>query len=320
MNSTIAQTVAIKAATPQEAIATLNAQDTHYKHIEPTEKRGILSKLNHMLFGCMRTPAVVNPEQHESQKALSLNQSSQSIFTLAPGMYLTLPHSQTNDTLSPSVNNCHHHPDSNDAPDSDTSTISGATAWQNAGLPNHALGAPLAITQEGESEQDALNRAMQKARKLPRSSYFSSNHMMINRERFICATAPLTRSTKLDTLARAHAEQLLAQQKVEHLETSQKTTDSTTIQLLHIDPAVLEAQLSGESWHRIGSNVKTGTTLKKMHREMMRTNAQRNNIIDRRFSEMGVGVARGKNGLILCQLFAGPALKPPSETSNKTVS
>jgi hypothetical protein len=57
---------------------------------------------------------------------------------------------------------------------------------------------------------------------------------------------------------------------------------------------------------RIGSNVCCiEGDLVRMHHCMMKSTADRNNILDRRYTDMGIGTYKSSNGkLYVCELFA----------------
>lgn len=137
-------------------------------------------------------------------------------------------------------------------------------------------------------EINALNNAMQRSYKLPRTSHFSNNHIMVNRARAKRIVPALSRNPNLDTLARWHAEAMASSRKI-----------------FHSDPVEIQAKLKVPS-RRIGENVAVGESIKDIHRKMMTKKGDYNNIIDRRFVEMGMGTAKGRNGeLYLCQIFRG---------------
>ena len=134
-----------------------------------------------------------------------------------------------------------------------------------------------------------LNITMESARELPRNCYFGNNHVMVNRVREGHLVPPLNRSHDLDTLARWHAEAMAA-------------LDGGAF---HADPNDLQAKLKKPS-RRIGSNVAVGESVRRIHQQMMYKKGDYNNIVDRRYTEMGMGTARGRSGEIyLCQIFRG---------------
>lgn len=149
---------------------------------------------------------------------------------------------------------------------------------QNINLPSHSIA----------EEMYALNKAMERARKLPRTCYFSNNHIIVNTERTKRVIPTLSRNLDLDTLARWHAESMAA-----------------SAHTFHSNPVQIHSKLKKPS-RRIGENVAVGETIRDIHRQMMEKKGDRNNILDRRYAEMGMGTAKGRNGeLYLCQIFRG---------------
>lgn len=149
------------------------------------------------------------------------------------------------------------------------------------------------LESESESEvnvDNALAMAMARSRRLPGTWYFSSGHVMINKERAKACVAPLVRQRELDEQARAHAAVMAAQQYVHHSSSSTTTFSSTLA-----------------SYRRMGENVASGDSIRSMQREMVKASlADKNNMLDRRYTHMGMGTARGADGrLYMCQLFRG---------------
>jgi uncharacterized protein YkwD len=138
-------------------------------------------------------------------------------------------------------------------------------------------------------QAEALGLIMLRARQLPKDSwYFASNHIMINAERTKRTISPLVRDTVLDSLARAQA-----------------TGMASSNRLYYSDPSDLQLDIDEPS-RRLGENVTRGSTLRKINEAMMDSAADKNNILDRRFTHMGMGTAKASDGtLYLCQLFRG---------------
>jgi uncharacterized protein YkwD len=197
------------------------------------------------------------------------------------------------------------HDSSSHSSASSTPTTNG---WISSGSPEHHKGAPLVAKRalgsagrqapmvvpadEDEDEDDqteALGQIMQRARQLPNSSwYYASNHIMINTERTKRMISPLVRNTVLDSLARAQAADMASSNR-----------------LYYSDPSDLQLDIDEPS-RRLGENVTKGSTLIKIHGAMMDSAADKNNILDRRFTHMGMGTAKASDGtLYLCQLFRG---------------
>jgi uncharacterized protein YkwD len=181
--------------------------------------------------------------------------------------------------------------------------------WISSGSQGHHKGSPLVakralvlgngrrglVVPEDDQDEDALDQAealgqiMLRARQLPKDSWdFASNHVMINAERTKRMISPLVRDTVLDKLARAQAADMALSNR-----------------LYHSDPSDLELDIDAPL-RRLGENVTRGSTLEKIHKSMMNSAADKNNISDRRFTHMGMGTAKASDGtLYLCQLFRG---------------
>lgn len=173
--------------------------------------------------------------------------------------------------------------------------------WISSGSPDYHHGAPKIARNFSRrrvnpnnlelTESELIGRIMLHSRRLPKDNgYLVSNHVMINNERIVRSTAPLTRSPAMDELARNHAKKMAEES-----------------QLFHSDRQVLYENLAGEDKTeriRIGENVTRGESLAVIHRLMMQSLPDKNNILDRRYTHMGVGTAKGHDGtLYLCQIF-----------------
>ena len=63
---------------------------------------------------------------------------------------------------------------------------------------------------------------------------------------------------------------------------------------------------AGLSANEIGENVAEASSIEACHRAVWRSASHRENLLSRRFREVGIGVARGKNGgTFVVQLFRG---------------
>jgi hypothetical protein len=183
-------------------------------------------------------------------------------------------------------------------------------AWKSSGGTHHHDGAPL-ITLRSESvrlidpkrpelqldDNEVLHKVLTSAAKrLPRHlGNFASLHIMINRERLKHQAAPLQRLAALDELAREHAAEMACKQYLHHA----KLTD--------LQESLMRRHTSSNVIQRIGSNVAScgDGNLARLFSCMMKENtADRNNILDRRYTCMGVGTAKSTDGkLYVCQLF-----------------
>lgn len=149
------------------------------------------------------------------------------------------------------------------------------------------------------------NNNTQKKKTLHNPGYFSSNHVLVNRERARYGRSPLMRSAQLDAMARQHAV---------HMAEAGRVGPSVP----HV--AALQRKLHA-TW--VGETTLRGESIRALHDEMMmrgdsgagaddannnNNNVQaRNNILASRFDFFGMGTAMGpRDGkLYLVQLFAG---------------
>lgn len=177
--------------------------------------------------------------------------------------------------------------------ESEGSLSSHTSSWKSSGSKDHHKGSPLIVSspESNRSIDDEvleLGRKMARSRHLPGTWYFASNHIMVNQERKDKVIAPLVRLAELDSLARYHAEEMAEADR-----------------LFHSDPDALNYAFPRES-RRLGENVAKGGSVAEIHDAMMKTKSQKNNILDRRYTNMGMATARGKDGqLFLCQIFRG---------------
>jgi len=187
--------------------------------------------------------------------------------------------------------------------------------WKSSGDDRHHEGAPLiALRSQSQriidpkrpelqlEDDEVLQKVLvHAARKLPRNcGNFASLHVMINNERIKHQVAPLQRVPALDELAREHASFMAKNQTLAHgdlKELREKLEETSVI-----------TSAASQSAQRIGSNVCwcSGGDLSIMHETMMKESvADRNNILDRRYTQMGVGTFKcledGK--LYVCELF-----------------
>jgi hypothetical protein len=169
-------------------------------------------------------------------------------------------------------------------------------AWISSDSPAHHEGSPLVLwihrTDKADkrlSDEEILGRIMMRSRKLPQHpGCFASNHIMINSERTRRLIPPLTRCPEMDELAREQAARM-----------------ASVNDLSHSHQADLQERL-GQHCLRLGENMTRGPDIKTIHKAMITSLADRNNILDRRFTWMGIGTAKGPDGtLYLCQLFRG---------------
>jgi len=109
------------------------------------------------------------------------------------------------------------------------------------------------------------------------TSYFASNHVLINRERMKRGLRPLTRNVPMDELARKCAETMAESSGLQALPTTY-----------------------------VG-NVLRGENIRAIHRSTMlqKQGRERANILNPYFQDFGVGTCKGKDGMLyMCQLFS----------------
>ena len=125
--------------------------------------------------------------------------------------------------------------------------------------------------------------------KMPETTLYSSNHVMINKERFARSVPMLKRSRELDEVARAHAIKMLD---------NRKTIPS-------LDEACLSRLKISDNNLVISLNVAYGKTIKEIQESFMRAEKYRKKILNTEFSKMGFATAQDPKGrLYMCQLFS----------------
>jgi len=134
----------------------------------------------------------------------------------------------------------------------------------------------------------------QRNRALPvNDGYFNNIHNFVNRERVKRNILPLHRARQLDELASEQAKLMAAQQSRAHSD-----LDTLMSNLIKSAPC-----------RRVGENVCRGTSVQLIHRKMMRGPkyaADKNNILDRRYSSFGIGIAPCVDGIYyVCQIYKG---------------
>ncbi|EEC50627.1 predicted protein [Phaeodactylum tricornutum CCAP 1055/1] len=180
------------------------------------------------------------------------------------------------------------------ASSAETSDSTSGGSWNSTGTRGYHRHSPLIVkdpeaSTEVADEAEALGLVMARSRRLPTTWYYSSNHVMVNMERTKRTVAPLTRMRELDEIARVHAETMVAESR-----------------LYHMDPSDLSDALNRPATRRLGCNVNKGISIDDIHLGMMATLSNRNNIIDRRYTHMGMATARDDRGVLyLCQIFRG---------------
>lgn len=175
-----------------------------------------------------------------------------------------------------------------------TPTNSPPTSWKTTATKSFFNRAPLIVNDPEKSDEpikdeaQALGLVMARSRHLPGTWYYSSNHVLVNQERTKRTVAPLVRLRELDEIAREQADAMAKENK-----------------MFHSSPDYLSMRF-GRPARRLGENVAKGGTIRALHKAMMENRADRNNLLDRRYTHMGMATARAKDGeLYICQIFRG---------------
>lgn len=167
------------------------------------------------------------------------------------------------------------------------------TSWRSSADKEHLKNIPLYVSNpdnpiEITDEQETLGKILCRSKRLPGPSFYANNVILVNQERTRRLTAPLTRLHELDELAREHAKRM-----------------AEACALFHSSPDDVQTSFH-RPCRRLGENVKRGDSIINIHKAMMKDFADRSNILDRRYTNMGMGTAKGSDGhLYLCQLFRG---------------
>jgi hypothetical protein len=109
------------------------------------------------------------------------------------------------------------------------------------------------------------------------TSYFASNHVLVNRERMKRGLRPLTRNIAMDEMARAAAQAMSA------------TEGKSPLPATYV------------------GNVLRGESIRAIHRAIMQNKEgrERHNVLSPYFQEFGIGTSKGKDGMLyICQLFS----------------
>lgn len=143
---------------------------------------------------------------------------------------------------------------------------------------NSTSGAMLNRDMTRRSKSNSLADLVQYAEsEIHSTSYFASNHVLVNRERMKRGVRPLTRNIAMDKLARESAEAM--------------------------------AQSAGCSQLRTTyvGNILRGESIRAVHRATMmaKDGRERANLLNPYFQDFGVGTAKGDDGMLyVCQLFS----------------
>merc|ERR1712166_523008 len=128
------------------------------------------------------------------------------------------------------------------------------------------------------NKQSSLMDLVQyKEEEIHSTSYFASNHVLINRERMKRGLRPLSRNVAMDVLARKSAEAMSESNGLNPLRTTY-----------------------------VG-NVLRGESIRSIHRSTMlkKEGRERGNLLNPYFQDFGVGTSKGEDGMLyMCQLFS----------------
>jgi uncharacterized protein YkwD len=134
-----------------------------------------------------------------------------------------------------------------------------------------------------------FGKVVSRNRRLPQvvPGFISGDHLLVNKER-ICRHIPaLHRRLELDQLAKERADIMAKAGKVHRGEKA------------HMLSRLMPCNSFAE-------NAGTGMSIQEIHYRMLSTDTDVKNMINKDFSEFGIGTSLGRNGKIyLCQVFKG---------------
>jgi uncharacterized protein YkwD len=132
------------------------------------------------------------------------------------------------------------------------------------------------MTRRGKSNS-LMDLVQYKEEEIHSTSYFASNHVLVNRERMKRGLRPLTRNISMDEMARKSAQAMAESNGLNSLKTTY-----------------------------VG-NVLRGESIRSIHRSTMqqKQGRERANLLNPYFQEFGVGTCKGSDGMLyMCQLFS----------------
>lgn len=148
---------------------------------------------------------------------------------------------------------------------------------ENGGLTRaHSMMLHREMTRRGKSNS-LMDLVQYKEEEIHSTSYFASNHVLVNRERMKRGLRPLTRNIAMDELARKSAQAMAESNGLNPLRTTY-----------------------------VG-NVLRGESIRSIHRSTMqqKQGRERANLLNPYFQEFGVGTCKGSDGMLyMCQLFS----------------
>ncbi|CAJ1945686.1 unnamed protein product [Cylindrotheca closterium] len=151
-------------------------------------------------------------------------------------------------------------------------------ANEKPALPERAASMMLNRDNTRRGKANSLHNLVQySAEEIHSTSYFASNHVLVNRERMKRGLRPLTRNIAMDSLARESAESMA------------ESAGSSPLRTTYV------------------GNVLRGESIRAVHRAVMlnKQGRERANMLNPYFQDFGVGTAKGKDGMLyVCQLFS----------------
>jgi len=196
--------------------------------------------------------------------------------------------------------------------------------WVPSHMLDHNEGVPMLVRKPGmyddlcnddfedvDSDGKVLEKIMLKSKRLPQfgdDNKYASNYIMINNERIKKKVPPMRRERTLDAIAKEHAQKMADKKKVFQIDTPYELHNELHCRALkeELEKPRLTYDKPNTSFDRVGMNIGKGTNLHNIHKYMMASLAERNNIEDKRFFHMGMATAEDENGFMyLCQIFGG---------------
>jgi hypothetical protein len=238
------------------------------------------------------------------------NNQNNPVPPIAKGVFAIQNGAKTRDRLNTALTSSSSFSASSSPPkgDSDSNCHSIEAVWLPSTSGYHNKSLPLVVRRPHHDifneadDRKLLKIIMGNAKKLPQTSgKYSCNHIMVNTERIRKRVPPLTRYRDLDRVARDHAQAMADEKTVRHM-------DGPT----ELQARILERKDKDSADHqqlffqRLGVNIARGKSVEDIHKLMMTNLAERNNVLDKRFTTLGMGTARADDGMIyLCQIFGG---------------
>ncbi|MGC2208914.1 MAG: CAP domain-containing protein [Candidatus Korobacteraceae bacterium] len=112
---------------------------------------------------------------------------------------------------------------------------------------------------------------------------------LVNRERRSRGLAPLVNDERLQQAARLHSQRMAAAHEISHQFAGEPE---------------LQLRLRAVRWDASGENVAVAGDAERAHTALMHSPHHRDNILDREFNSVGIGVARTAQGVFVTQDFA----------------